>query len=87
MKLENVENLQLAHPYVKGFDRMYYCLDNAESVKVSAGDVPPEVAKRTKNDVEGLPDVITAHLTFFYIGLQIDQPAKSAWSLVSSDDR
>ncbi|KAK4055215.1 polynucleotide adenylyltransferase [Microbotryomycetes sp. JL201] len=72
MKLEYVDTLTLAHPYVKGFDRVNYCVDEAEQRAVSIGEVPTAVAMRTESDmVEGQGGVV--HTTTFYIGLMIER--------------
>jgi hypothetical protein len=84
MKLEYVDTLVLAHPYVKGFDRTSYCLDEVEQRAVSIGEVPPAVAARTEADlVEGQGG--TVWTTTFYIGLMIERKprAYSALSLLA----
>ncbi|ORY69322.1 Nucleotidyltransferase, class I, C-terminal-like protein [Leucosporidium creatinivorum] len=77
MKLEYVDTLVLAHPYVKGFDRTSYCLDEVEQRAVSIGEVPPAVAARTEADlVEGQGG--TVWTTTFYIGLMIERKPPGA---------
>jgi len=77
MKLENVETISLAHPFVKGFDQMYYCLDNTECVAATSGNVPIEIARRSKEDADALTSSpIVAYLTFYYVGLKIDTTPK-----------
>ncbi|GAA5894366.1 hypothetical protein JCM5296_005149 [Sporobolomyces johnsonii] len=77
MKLEYVDSLVLAHPYVKSFDRTNYCLDEAEQRAVSIGEVPPAVDKRTEADlVPGQGG--TVWTTTFYIGLQIERKPAGA---------
>lgn len=72
MKLEFVDTLVLAHPYIKGFDRTSYCVDDVEQRAVSVGEVPPAVATRTEADlVEGQGG--TVWTTTFYIGLMIER--------------
>lgn len=53
MKLELVPTLLCAHPYTKGFDQMSECHTNDEVRAVATGDIPEEVANRTK--LEALP--------------------------------
>ena len=53
MKLEYVDSLTLAHPFIKGFDQTSYCLDDAEVRACASGDVSETVAKRKKEDTEG----------------------------------
>ncbi|POY71982.1 putative Polynucleotide adenylyltransferase [Rhodotorula taiwanensis] len=72
MKLEYVDTLLLAHPFVKSFDRTNYCLNEEEQRAVSIGEVPVEVEKRTEKDLkEG--EGGTVFTTTFYIGLQIER--------------
>lgn len=79
MKLEYVDTLVLAHPYVKGFDRTSYCLDEVEQRAVSIGEVPPAVAARTEADlVEGQGG--TVWTTTFYIGLMIERKPRASFS-------
>ena len=71
MRLEYVDALKLAHPFIKGFDNVYYCLSEEEAQAVTRGEIPDDVAKRTKEDVEGKEGVKTMHATSFFIGLSI----------------
>ncbi|GAA6011631.1 hypothetical protein JCM8202_004094 [Rhodotorula sphaerocarpa] len=72
MKLEYVDTLLLAHPFVKSFDRTNYCANEEEQRAVSIGEVPAEVEKRTEKDLkEG--EGGTVYTTTFYIGLQIER--------------
>ena len=72
MKLEYVDTLVLAHPFIKGFDRINYCIDEVEQRAVSIGEVPPAVVNRTEADlVDGQGG--TVYTTSFYIGLMIER--------------
>lgn len=74
MKLEYVDTLVLAHPFVKSFDRVNYCLDDAEQHAVCIGEVPAQMEGRTEKDLignEGKGGVYWT--TTFYIGLQIER--------------
>lgn len=53
MKLELVPTVLCAHPFIKGFDQISECHTDDEVRLVATGDVPEEVAKRTK--LEELP--------------------------------
>ncbi|TFY67657.1 hypothetical protein EVJ58_g1502 [Rhodofomes roseus] len=72
MKLEYVESLTLAHPFIKGFDQVHYCLTPEEIRAVAQGDVLEAVAKRKKEDVEGKEGATAVYTTSFYIGLAIE---------------
>lgn len=54
MKLELVPTLMCAHPFTKGFDQVSECHNDDEVRMVATGDVPEEVASRTK--LESLPE-------------------------------
>ena len=71
MRLEFVDALKLAHPFIKGFDAVYYCLSEEESRAVSRGEIPDAVAQRKQEDVAGKEGVITMHTTSYFIGLSI----------------
>jgi poly(A) polymerase len=53
MKLELVPTMMCAHPYIKGFDQVSECHNDDEVRLVATGDIPEEVANRTK--LEELP--------------------------------
>ncbi|GAA5832256.1 hypothetical protein JCM11251_004297 [Rhodosporidiobolus azoricus] len=77
MKLEYVDSLVLAHPFVKSFDRTNYCHDEAEQRSVSIGEVPPGMDERTEKDL--LPGQGgTVWTTTFYIGMQIERKPAGA---------
>ncbi|KAI7855639.1 Poly(A) polymerase central domain-containing protein [Circinella umbellata] len=42
LKLELVDMLLLAHPYIHGFERVHYCLDERERLNVAKGIFVPE---------------------------------------------
>lgn len=72
MKLEYVESLSLAHPFIKGFDQVYYCLTAEEVRAVAQGDILDAVTKRKKEDIEGKENATVVYTTTFYIGLAIE---------------
>ncbi|GAA5922355.1 polynucleotide adenylyltransferase PAP1 [Sporobolomyces koalae] len=79
MKLEYVDTLVLAHPYVKSFDRVNYCLDDAEQHAVCIGEVPQQMEGRTEKDLVGTEGKGgTYWTTTFYIGLQIERKPANA---------
>jgi poly(A) polymerase len=53
MKLEYVDSLILAHPFVKGFDQVAYCLSEDEVRVVAQGEISDVIANRKKEDIEG----------------------------------
>ena len=71
MRLEFVDALKLAHPFIKGFDNVYYCLSEEEAQAVTRGEIPEALAKRSKEDIEGKEGTKTMHTTSFFVGLSI----------------
>ncbi|KAJ3091075.1 polynucleotide adenylyltransferase [Quaeritorhiza haematococci] len=85
MKLELVENLELAHPYIKGFERVTNCRNSDEAVDAAHGIFPPvredkdqqpeqSAANAHENgttDQNPSSDACVVHTTTFYIGLAI----------------
>jgi len=86
MKLEYVESLIIAHPFIKGFDQEVYCLTDEEVRAVAEAETSPAVLKRKKEDCEGNEGRII-YTTTFYIGLAVEpkqrQPSVSwiSWHL------
>lgn len=72
MKLEFVDALTLAHPFVKGFDQVVYCLNEEEVRAVAQGEISDAIAARKKEDIEGKEGAGPVHSTTFYIGLLIE---------------
>jgi poly(A) polymerase len=66
MKLELVESLTLAHPFVKGFDQVSYCVSDEEVRLVARGGTTEAIEKRKAEDLEGVRPVYS---TTFYVGL------------------
>ncbi|KAH6914722.1 polymerase [Coprinopsis sp. MPI-PUGE-AT-0042] len=71
MKLEYVESLILAHPFVKGFDQVSYCLGEDEVKAVAQGEISDAVAGRKKEAIEGKEGAKAVYTSSFYIGLAI----------------
>lgn len=72
MKLEYVDSLTLAHPFIKGFEQVSYCLSDEEVRAVAQGDISDAVRRRKPEDVEGKDGMSSVHTTTFYIGLAIE---------------
>ncbi|PFH47805.1 hypothetical protein AMATHDRAFT_66822 [Amanita thiersii Skay4041] len=79
MKLEYVDSLTLAHPFVKGFDQVSYCLTDEEVHIVARGELSEVITKRKKEDAENQDGFRTVYSTTFFIGLAIEpkQPGTS----------
>lgn len=82
MKLELVDTIDIAHPFVKGFDKTYHCASAEEVNAVARGEVPESVNKRKPEDIEGQDGGGTVYVTSFFIGLEI-QPKKGSKSLLN----
>ncbi|KAI0353126.1 poly-A polymerase [Trametes cingulata] len=72
MKLEYVESLALAHPFIKGFEQVSYCLNDEEVRAVAQGEISEVIAKRRKEDIEGVEGASAVYSTTFYIGLAVE---------------
>ena len=71
MKLEYVESLVIAHPFIKGFDQEVYCLTDEEVRAVAEGEISATLLKRKKEDCEEKEGRVV-YTTTFYIGLAIE---------------
>jgi poly(A) polymerase len=85
MKLEYVDSLTLAHPFIKGFEQILYCLTDEEVRLVAQGEISDAVLKRKKEEIEGKEGGGVVFSTTFYIGLQIEpKQGTSLWSGANS---
>ncbi|KAI8976870.1 Poly(A) polymerase central domain-containing protein [Pilobolus umbonatus] len=86
LKLELVELIQLAHPYVKGIDKIHYCVNETEVEEVSSGIFHPErsitveegnleedhtAMLKEKGLIQEEDEVKRVFSTTFYIGLEV----------------
>lgn len=78
MKLEYVDSLTLAHPFIKGFEQVSYCLSEEEVRSVAQGEISEAVAKRKPEDIQGKEGAKTVHSTTFYIGLAIEAKQRAS---------
>ncbi|CAG8806487.1 1823_t:CDS:2, partial [Racocetra persica] len=76
-KLESVENLALAHPFVKGFDKIYHCTSDQMATDVMHG-IFDSTSTSDKNSTELSQNgtepatVRDIYTTTFYVGLDIN---------------
>jgi poly(A) polymerase len=75
MNLELVDSLTLAHPFVKGFEQVAYCISDEEARLVVQGETTEAITKRKAEDIEGARPVYS---TTFYVGLGIEARQR-AW--------
>jgi poly(A) polymerase len=78
MKLEPVDTLTLAHPFVKGFEQVAYCVSDEEVRLVAQGETTETIAKRKAEDIEGMDGARPVYSTTFYVGLGIEAKQR-AW--------
>lgn len=75
MKLENAGDsmLEIAHPFIKGFEQVTYCLNEDEVRAAAQGEVTDEMRARTKDSIEGKEEEGARAIwtMTFYIGLEI----------------
>lgn len=83
MKLEYVESLTLAHPFIRGFDQVLYCLTDQELKAAAQGEVSETLAKRKKEDIEGKEGSKVVYTTTFYIGLAIEPKQRASTRALS----
>lgn len=81
MKLEHVESLTLAHPFIKGFDQTLYCLNEDEVRHSASGDPSEAVLRRKKSDMEGKEGASVIYTTTFYVGLAVERKQRMLLSL------
>ncbi|EGO02397.1 hypothetical protein SERLA73DRAFT_120990 [Serpula lacrymans var. lacrymans S7.3] len=72
MKLEYVDSLILAHPFIKGFEQIAYCTSDEEVRAVAQGETSDAITRRKKEDIAGVEGATEVHTTTFYIGLAIE---------------
>lgn len=85
-KLEQIETIKLAHPFNKGFDKVYYCETEEEAMRVAGGESrsvgTQDSAKPGETDPtdlntgsepkEGDDSKIKVYTATYYIGLEIN---------------
>ncbi|KAJ3740907.1 poly-A polymerase [Lentinula detonsa] len=72
MKLEYVDSLILAHPFIKGFEQVCYCVSDEEIRAVAQGEISETIARRKKDDIQGKEGAGPVYTTTFYVGLAIE---------------
>lgn len=83
-KLELVDGIELAHPFVKGFSEMFVCLSDEEVQMTAEYNPSSEVKERStkpeeyegKDAKEGVHRV---YISTFYIGLAIQPRNREYW--------
>ena len=78
MKLEYVDTLIIAHPFIKGFDQVSHCLNQEEVRAVAQGDISASISRRKKEDIEGKEGADTVYSTTFFIGLAIEPKQRAS---------
>ncbi|KAK1224507.1 polynucleotide adenylyltransferase [Marasmius sp. AFHP31] len=71
-QLELIDMVTLAHPFVRGFEQVSYCLSDEEVRAVAQGDISDTISKRKKEDIEGKAGAGPVYTTTFYVGLSIE---------------
>ncbi|KAJ1988055.1 polynucleotide adenylyltransferase [Dimargaris cristalligena] len=74
MKLELVDQIVLAHPFIKGFDRSTVCYTSQEAEDIKQGNFPASPSSAPENGENGTAEAgetRTIYTTTFYIGLLI----------------
>lgn len=71
-KLEILDTIELAHPFVKTFDNEYLCSSHEEAIRVADGDVIRPAAVSDEQPPKDNSEKISVHTTTLYIGLVIN---------------
>ncbi|KAF8311151.1 Poly(A) polymerase [Clavulina sp. PMI_390] len=71
LKLEFVEGLMLAHPYVKGIEHKVFCKSEEELDLVTRGTFTPAILQQTEEDIQDVPGARIAYTSTYYVGLGI----------------
>ncbi|KAK7058143.1 Poly(A) polymerase central domain-containing protein [Favolaschia claudopus] len=72
MKLEYVDNLKLAQPFVKGFNRVVRCASEDEARAALRGNFPSSPgAEGAEDDAANADAPHKVHLTAFFVGLAV----------------
>jgi poly(A) polymerase len=79
MKLEFVDSLVLAHPFIHGFDQVSYCLTDDEIRSVAQGEISEAIAKRKEEDIKDKAGAGPVYSTTFYIGLMIEPKQRESF--------
>ncbi len=91
MRLEVIDSLELAHPYIKSFDKKYFCYSDEERNDCIHGKFPQETTTTSSDepDPERVKEegvvVSTVYTTSFYIGLKTKKDPNSATAKQSLD--
>jgi len=89
-KLEMLDNIQLAHPFNKGFDFETECNSEDEAFRVARGEimgqkeangVPTDGSITNENDDKVESNNITVYTTSFYVGLVLDTSRFPIWHI------
>ncbi|KAI9234042.1 MAG: poly-A polymerase [Podila humilis] len=71
MGLERIDNVVLAHPYIKGFDKVIQYRTAAEKEDAAHGTLKPRPNAESEPPVTALEETGTIYTSTFYIGLCI----------------
>ncbi|CAG8679175.1 12471_t:CDS:2, partial [Racocetra fulgida] len=89
--VHGAENLALAHPFVKGFDKIYHCTSDQMATDVMHG-IFDSTSTSDKNSTELSQNgtepatVRDIYTTTFYVGLDINPRDRSHDSVISSSE-
>ncbi|CAG8502779.1 1114_t:CDS:10 [Ambispora leptoticha] len=77
-KLELVENLSLAHPFVNGFEKVQYCRNDQEQSDIAYGMFDNNNSAEVNTAAQSQDNVRRIYTTTFYIGLFIEPRSTGA---------
>lgn len=71
LRLENIDAMKMAHPFIKGFDRVSHCISEEEVTEAAFNRISDAVANRTEEEMKASPFSRTVYSSTFYVGLGI----------------
>lgn len=73
LKLETIEDIEIAHPHITPYDRIVPCIDESEVRQVMVAQPPlyERLLARSAADWEDKDGVYWVHSTSFFIGLKM----------------
>ena len=80
--LEFNEQLEMAHPFVDGFERQNICESTDEMHLVMTGELPRHIYDRKEEDYKDKPETTRVYTTSFFIGLLV-RPQDRKWCLAA----
>lgn len=79
-RLETLDTIEIAHPFVKTFDKTYNCSEEV-AIKVADGETVPDL-EPAKDGAQPQEGEVQVHTTHIYIGLELSIAGEYKWNCV-----